>query len=85
MAACVKLLAMPNGNLRRTVEKCAGSKLRQHFMGRKPNQNCVHLSEPMLERYDRAMEAFPAMVEALEAHMSHNAPLGELFEATFNG
>lgn len=85
MAACVKLLAMPNGNLRRTVESCAGSRLRQYFMGRKPNANCAHLNESMLERYDRALEVFPAMVEALEAHMAHNAPLGELFEAAFNG
>lgn len=85
MAAGAKILAMPNGNLRRTVEKYAGSRLRQHFMGRMPNKNCAHLNEPMLERYDRALEVFPAMVEALEAHMSHNAPLGELFEATFNG
>lgn len=85
MASAVKLLAMPNGNLRRTVENAAGSRLRQHFMGRKPNKNCSHLDEALLERYEEAMETFPAMVEALQSHMSHNAPLGQLFEATFNG
>jgi hypothetical protein len=85
MASGVKILAMPNGNLRRTVEKYAGSRLRQHFMGRLPNKNCAHLNEPMLQHYNRALEVFPAMVEALTAHMTHNAPLGELFEPTFNG
>lgn len=85
MAACVKLLAMPNGNLRRTVERAAGAGLRQHFMGRKPNKNCVHLDEEMLELYEEAMEKFPAMVAALQAHMAHNAPLGELFDETFCG
>ena len=85
MAASVKLLAMPNNNFRRTVEKCAGSRLRQHFMGRTPNKNCAHLNEPMLALYDRAMVQLPAMMEALLAHMRCNAPLGPDFEATFNG
>lgn len=85
MAACVKILAMPNGNFRRAVEGASGAKLRQHFMGRTANKNCAHLDEEMLALYDRALEKFPAMAEALSAHMSHNAPLGELFEDTFNG
>lgn len=85
MAANVKLLAMPNGNLRRALEKAAGSRLRQHFMERTPNKNCAHLNEPMLALYDQALERFPAMAEALQAHMAHNAPLGALFEGTFSG
>ena len=85
MASAVKWLAMPNGNLRRTVENAAGNRLRQHFMGRKPNKNCAHLDQAMLEAYEQAMEKFPAMVSALQAHMAHNAPLGELFDSTFNG
>lgn len=85
MAACIHLLAMPNGNLRRHAEKAVGGKLRQHIMGRTANKNCAHLDAPMLEKYEEALAKFPAMVEALRAHMSHNAPLGELFEATFNG
>lgn len=85
MAASVKILAMPNSNFRRTVEKAAGGRLGQHFMGRTPNKNCAHLDEAMLQKYDEAMEKFPAMVAALQAHMSHNTPLGILFEGTFNG
>lgn len=85
MAANVKLLAMPNGNLRRAVEKAAGSRLRQHFMERTPNKNCAHLNASLLALYEDAQARFPAMVEALLAHMAHNAPLGELFDTTFNG
>lgn len=85
MAASVKLLAMPNGNFRRMVENAAGDKLGQHFMGRTANKNCAHLNGELLALYDQALENFPAMVAALQAHMSHNAPLGELFENTFNG
>ena len=85
MATSVKLLAMPNGNIRRSVEKAAGGKLRQHFMGRTPNKNCAHLDEPMLALWEEALARLPAMMDALQAHMSHNAPLGELFEETFSG
>lgn len=85
MARAVKLLAMPNGNFRRAAEKSAPGNLKQHFRGRTPNKNCAHLNEPMLALFDEALAKFPAMAAALEAHMSHNAPLGELFESSFNG
>lgn len=85
MSACVRLLAMPNGTGRRILEKSAGARLRQHFMGRSPNKNCAHLNGALLEAYDEALGKFPAMAAALQAHMRCNAPLGELFAATFNG
>lgn len=85
MSSAVKLLAMPNGSFRRTVEKNLPAGLRQHFMGRTANKNCAHLDEPMLALFDEALAKFPAMAGAMAAHMAHNAPLGELFEATFNG
>lgn len=85
MAFWVKILSMPNGAKRRIVEKCAGKKLGAFFMNRTPNKNCRHLDEPMLELYNRALEIFSAMVEALTAHLEQEAPLGELFEATFSG
>ena len=37
------------------------------------------------EANEQALEKLPAMVEELTDHMSHNAPLGELFIPTFNG
>ena len=85
MASAVRLLAMPNGSFRRTVEKAAPVRLRQHFMGRTQNNKCAHLDEPMLALFDEAMAKFPAMAAAMDSHMAHNAPLGELFETTFNG
>ena len=85
MASAVKILAMPNGSFRRTVEKAVPARLRQHFMGRTPNKNCAHLDEPMLTLFDEALTRFPAMAAAMDAHLAHNAPLGELFETTFNG
>ena len=85
MAFLDRIASTPNGTLRKTAEKCAGKKLRAFFINRTPNKNCQHLNEPLLSLYDRALEIFPAMVEALTAHLEQEAPLGELFEATFSG
>lgn len=85
MAAGVRFLAMPNNNFRRFAENAAGGRLRQHFMGRTPNKKCAPCLEPMLACYNRALEELPGMMDALLAHLSHNAPLGERFTATFNG
>lgn len=85
MAVSVKLLAMPNGNFRRFAENAAGERLRQHFMERTPNKNCAHLNEPMRSLWEEALARLPDMMDALQAHMSHNAPLGRLFEDTFSG
>jgi len=85
MATALKLLAMPNGNFRRTVEKSLPDRLGQFFMGRTPNKRCAHLNAPMLALFDEALDKFPAMAAALEAHLACNAPLGELFAPSFNG
>lgn len=85
MAANAKLVSISNRELRNLVKKCAGKKMRQNFTERTPNPKCAHLNTPLLSLYARAMERLPAMMDALLAHMAHNAPLGELFEATFNG
>ena len=85
MAALSKLMALPQGILRRMVEWGAGSKLRQHFIHRTPNKNCIHLNESMLALYHRALSALPEMTAQLQTHMASGEPLGELFESTFNG
>ena len=54
-------------------------------MGRTPNKKCAQLNAPMLALFDEALVKFPEMAAALSAHLAHNAPLGELFEPTFNG
>ena len=85
MAANAKLVATPNKELRKLIKACSGSKMRQNFTERTANPKCAHLDEPMRNLFDEALAKFPAMAAALEAHMAHNAPLGELFENTFNG
>ena len=85
MAANAKLVATPNKELRKLIKACSGSKMRQNFTERTANPKCAHLDEPMLNLFEDALAKFPAMAAALEAHMAHNAPLGELFENTFNG
>lgn len=85
MASTVKFVSMPNGNARRMVEGALRGRLRENFMGRTPNKNCAHLDEDLMALYDQALEKFLVMVAALQAHMSRNAPFGELFENTFNG
>lgn len=86
MAFVVKLLATPNGTGRRTLEKAAsvfGGKFIQHIMDRTPNKNCAHLDGEFQALYDQALEKYPAMLEQLRSHMSHNAPLGEDFANPF--
>lgn len=85
MAANAKLIGTPNRDLRKFMQKYGGKTLRQNFADRLPNPKCSHLDEPMLALYEEALARLPAMMDALLAHMHHNAPLGELFEATFNG
>lgn len=85
MAFLSRLTALPQGTLRRVVQWGAGKKLRQHFMERTPNKKCAHLNESMLALYDRALELLPEMIVRLQSHMESGEPLGELFEATFNG
>ena len=80
-----RITTMPGGTMRKITEKCAGKKLRAFFISRTPNPNCQHLNEPMMNLYNRALELFPAMVEALTAHLEQGMPLEELFEARFSG
>ena len=85
MAFWDRVTSMPGGTMRKIMEKCAGKKLRAFFISRTPNPNCQHLNEPMMNLYNRALEVFPAMVEALTAHLEQEVPLGELFKARFSG
>lgn len=85
MAFWDRITSMPGGTMRKITEKCAGKKLRAFFIHRAPNPNCQHLNEPMMNLYNRALEMFPAMAEALTAHLQQEMPLGELFEGRFSG
>lgn len=85
MAMSMKILAMPNGGLRRFVEKGAGKRLRQHFMHRLSNRRCAHLNEPLLEHYRAALELLPEMAAQLREHLAREIPLGESFGTDFDG
>lgn len=88
MASAVKFLASPPGFRRNLLEgsvRLTGDKFARHMMSRSPNPKCVHLNADLMDLYGQAQENYPRMTEALTAHMSHGAPLGELFEPTFNG
>ena len=85
MAGKAKLVALPNGRLRQAVKACSGPKMKQNFVERTPNRRCSHLNEPLLSLYEQALADFPARMEALLAHMHHNAPLSQGFDRTFNG
>lgn len=86
MAFCVKTLAAPGGIRKNGVNlavKLSKGRLASHVMTRTPNPKCSHLNGELQALYDRALEKFPRMLEALKAHMSHNAPLGEDFSHPF--
>lgn len=86
MAFCVKTLASPKGIRKNAVNlavKLSGGKLASHVMTRSPNPKCAHLDKELKALYDQALEKYPRMLTALNAHLSHNAPLGEDFEHIF--
>ena len=85
MGLSMKILSMPNGGLRRFVEKGAGKRLRQFFMHRLPNRRCAHLNEPLLEHYRAALEVLPEMAAQLREHLNQGTPLGECFATDFEG
>lgn len=86
MAVFVKLLAAPEGAKRTAVSKgvaLAGKELAGAVMTTGPNPKCAHFDEELLERYNAAVAAFPAMLEQLQALMTYNAPLQAEFAETF--
>lgn len=86
MAFSVKTLASPKGiarNGRDAAVKLTGGRLAPYIMTRTPNPRCSHLDADMLALFDQALENYPRLLEALGAHMTRNAPLGEGFEKTF--
>lgn len=86
MAFFTKVLATPNGRRRKFLESAAGAgnkKLTAFFMDRIPNKNCAHLDGELLALYEQAVEKYPVLLAQLQAHLSHNAPLGEDFGVPF--
>lgn len=86
MAFCVKTLAAPGGIRKNGVNlavKLSSGRLASYVMKRIPNPRCSHLDEQLLALYDQALEKYPRMLDSLQAHLSHNVPLGEDFMHPF--
>lgn len=47
------------------------------------NERCRETNEALLSLYEEAMTAYPAMLDALQAHLRAGTPLGALFDPIF--
>ena len=86
MVSIQKALEMPHSIWRTAVIKTmsAGSEtFRDMVIRQEPDPVCREWNHPLLERYLLAGKVFPEMLQQLGAHMTYNAPLGELFEPIF--
>lgn len=64
--------------------KLASDNVRGMHMAKTPDPDCAALMEPLMAHYIRAAEQFPEYLEQLRDHLTYNAPLGDIFTATFN-
>ena len=81
-----KALDMPNTLLRSAVIQtmsAGSSTFRDMVTGSEPDPVCRELDRPLLERYRQAEKVFPEMLQQLGAHITYNAPLGDLFDPIF--
>lgn len=86
MVAIRKALDMPNTPMRTAVIKtisAVSETFRDMVVTPEPDPVCRELDQPLLERYRQAGRDFPEMLTQLGAHMTYNAPLGELFDPIF--
>lgn len=81
-----KALDMPNTMLRSAVVKTmsmGSAAFRDMVTGPEPDPVCREWDQPLLQRYRQAAKVFPDMLQQLGAHITYNAPLGDLFEPIF--
>lgn len=86
MAAHVRFFVIPQGvrrdltrkTLEQVMPKAAGLLMTVH-----PNRKCVALNKPLMERYQKALERYPVLLEQIHGHMTRNKPLGEEFSEIF--
>ena len=86
MAKYTKLLATPEGARRAVLRKglsLLGADVAGMLMTTGPNARCFHMNQQLLELYHRAMEAFPELLNQLQAHMTYNGLFGEEFTKIF--
>lgn len=81
-----RAMELPEGAVRSAVLKTmsTGSEtFRDMIVRAQPDACCGMLDQPLLERYEQAGRAFPAMLLQLTAHLTYNAPLGAEFDPIF--
>ena len=86
MVSIRRALDMPKSPLRTAVVKTmsmGSATFRDMVTDSEPDPVCRELDQPLLERYRQAVKEFPEMLQQLGAHITYNAPLGELFEPIF--
>lgn len=86
MIRLLRVTAVPEGAKRTLVEKSMallGGEFRDMLIPVEPNPKCTQMNAALLERYNGAVEAFPALLTQLQAHMTYSAPFEEGFDSTF--
>lgn len=86
MTAFLKLLAAPEGAKRTVISKSItlfGKELSGAVMTSGPNPKCAHLNAELVDCYEAALAKFPEMLQQLQAHMTYNAALEQVFTDVF--
>lgn len=87
MNLATKLLATPSTAFRGLVAgflKLASEDVRGMLMHKDANPACTQMIGQLMYLYNQALENFPEYLDQLCSHMTYNAPLGDLFTASFN-
>ena len=86
MASLLNFLTLPEGPRRNTVQKTL-EKTSKSYAGLlipvRPNPKCQEKDGILMEHYQQAVELYPVLLAQIQAHLAHNAPLGEEFQRDF--
>lgn len=86
MAAVTRMLTAPQGRRLRFLENAVrllGENGRGLVMTASPDPRCAALDGDLMGLYRKACGLFPTLCAQLQAHLAHNAPLGEEFSPVF--
>ncbi len=86
MTFFIRLLATPEGARRNALAKgvtMLDKSLAPAIMPTAPNSRCAGFNGRLLEQYQLAAGQFPAMLTQLQALMTYNAPLEDIFSPAF--
>lgn len=84
MSNIYRVAASRNRKFAKALLALGGRRGRAFLMTTGPNPKYAHLDQPLLECYDQARAAFPAMALALANRIENKQPLEEGFEANFD-